>query len=150
MGRRLKKLGYSIRLDKALQVTHLKRWTWREWLRTDIFRRAVPWSLLILEDRQAKDDLNLKAVDRWSAAVAGVSLLSLVGTFAYPALLIAPAVGLLLVHALNANLFRFFRRQRGPLFEMKCLPLHFLYSLYSGVTFSFCTLFVIARPRQAR
>lgn len=149
LGKRLKKLGFVIRLDRTLQVTHLKRWTWKEWLHTDIFRRAIPWSLLILKDRQIRGDLNLKAADRWSSYLAGLSLLGLITALLHPAFLITTAVGLSLVYTLNSRLYRFFGRQSGWLFGVKSFFLHQLYYLYSGVIFLLCMLYVTVRPGRA-
>jgi glycosyltransferase involved in cell wall biosynthesis len=60
LGYRLRRAGYEILLDRGLQVCHLKRWTLPGLLRADIFRRAVPWSLLLLERGRMTDDLNLR------------------------------------------------------------------------------------------
>lgn len=42
LGHRIWKNGYRTMLDKELQVKHLKEWRWRNWLKTDIYYRAVP------------------------------------------------------------------------------------------------------------
>lgn len=52
LGYRLKQAGLKIRLCKALQVKHLKRWEVVSLLRADFFYRALPWTELILRDRQ--------------------------------------------------------------------------------------------------
>ncbi|MCP4399853.1 MAG: hypothetical protein GY801_21430 [bacterium] len=56
LGYRLKKSGYRIRVLKALQAKHLKRWTPFSLLKADIFHRALPWTTLILEDKQFIND----------------------------------------------------------------------------------------------
>ena len=68
LGIRLHRQGKKIRLVKAMQATHLKRWTFPKLLRSDILQRAVPWSRLILAEGGAPKDLNLTASARWSAA----------------------------------------------------------------------------------
>src|ERR1044072_1923069 len=69
MGQRLTTAGFRIRLDKSIQVKHLKRWTLTSLIHTDIFRRAVPWSRLIMETGRLENDLNLSWHDRASAAI---------------------------------------------------------------------------------
>jgi glycosyltransferase involved in cell wall biosynthesis len=59
LGYRLRRAGHRILLDKALQGTHLKKWSLWSVIRTDIISRAIPWSRLILESKSAPNDLNL-------------------------------------------------------------------------------------------
>ena len=54
LGYRLTRAGHRIELVRDLQVTHLKRWTLREVVRTDILRRGVPWTLLMLRSGVAE------------------------------------------------------------------------------------------------
>ncbi|MGH7457305.1 MAG: glycosyltransferase family 2 protein, partial [bacterium] len=69
LGYRLKRAGYRIRLCKGLQVKHLKRWSFTALLKTDFFQRALPWTALILRQRQFINDLNLKTSNRVSAVL---------------------------------------------------------------------------------
>src|SRR5262249_39714878 len=77
LGYRLRAAGHRIRLDKRLQCTHLKKWTLRSMIRTDVMCRAVPWTRLILETRSAPDDLNVKGLQRVSVGLTGLATLSL-------------------------------------------------------------------------
>ena len=54
LGQRLRRAGLVVVLDKGLQVKHLKGWTLGSLLATDIFRRALPWSRLILRGDAAR------------------------------------------------------------------------------------------------
>jgi len=54
LGYRLRQAGYRILLDKSLQGTHLKRWSLRSVIWTDVTRRAIPWSRLILESKRRR------------------------------------------------------------------------------------------------
>ena len=47
LGYRLTRAGHRIVLARDVLATHMKRWTLPEMVRTDIFRRGVPWMLLI-------------------------------------------------------------------------------------------------------
>ncbi len=57
LGVRLTSAGERVRLDKTLQVKHLKRWTLAGLLRSDILARGVPWTRLILRQGRAPNDL---------------------------------------------------------------------------------------------
>ncbi len=120
LGYRLKAEGRSIRLDKSLRVKHLKKWTIRDVLRTDIFQRGIPWSQLILRHRDAPADLNVKPSQRVSVVLVYLVLLSCIaaglrfgGGFLEPLLF----VGYLAI----AN-YRIYRRPR-PGFGMTALEL---------------------------
>src|SRR6185503_11999663 len=51
LGYTLKRHGHRIRLDKTLQVKHLKRWTISNLLHSDIIARGLPWTQLILREK---------------------------------------------------------------------------------------------------
>ena len=51
---RIRKFG-ATKLDPDLQVTHLKRWTFRSMVETDIFSRAVPWARSPARARRAAE-----------------------------------------------------------------------------------------------
>jgi GT2 family glycosyltransferase len=133
LGYRLRRAGHHIRLDKALQATHLKRWTLWSVIQTDICRRAIPWARLILARKHAPDDLNLKRGQRLSAVLVLLAcLLMPIGVFGVIPLAVAAAACLGVV-ILNRELYTFFYRKRGFAFALACVPLHFLYYLYSGL-----------------
>ncbi|HLF26095.1 MAG TPA: glycosyltransferase [Anaerolineae bacterium] len=136
LGYRLKAAGCTLRLDKDLQGKHLKRWTWRSLLRSDIFDRGVPWTELILRDGAFVNDLNLQTHNRVSvAAVYGLLLAMLLG-LAWPAAWLAMSVLALLLLRLNAPVYRLFASKRGLFFALRAIPLHWLYYVYNGVSFS--------------
>lgn len=58
LGYRLKMAGFRIRIEKSLQVKHFKRWSVRSMLKTDLFDRAIPWTVLILSSKGFISDLN--------------------------------------------------------------------------------------------
>jgi GT2 family glycosyltransferase len=156
LGRRLRRRGFRITLDRELQVKHLKRWTLASLLRADIHARALPWSRLILEEGSMPRDLNLRASDRASAALACAALLTLafasvallfpalfsslaVPTPLLPASLFCAAASMLaVVFVLNLPLLRFMRARRGALFALASFAMLALYYVYSACTFSLC------------
>lgn len=149
-GYRLKQGRQEIRLIKQLRVKHLKRWTLRGLLRTDIFCRAVPWTKLILETRHLPTDLNTTSGARISAGLVGllsagwiILLLQAAGVLptialphTVPAELVAVMVVAALLVALNWDLYSFFAKRRGWWFAVRVVPLHWFYYLYSGVIFA--------------
>src|SRR5678815_5150111 len=51
LGYRLSAHGHRILLQPEIQVTHLKRWTFRGMLKADFMDRGVPWARLLAEQR---------------------------------------------------------------------------------------------------
>jgi GT2 family glycosyltransferase len=138
LGYRLRAAGHRIVLDRDIQVKHLKQWTLRSWLHADVVRRAIPWSMLLLERGALVDDLNISVKERLRAAVA-------VGLLAAAAVAVVDARALVAVAALvvasvlgNFVLARFFFRHRGPAFAAMSLAAHTVYYLYSSATFAVC------------
>ena len=140
LGYRLRQGGYPILLDKALRGTHLKRWVLSSVIHTDVIYRAVPWSRLILESRNAPNDLNLETRQRLSLALvllAGIFLLLAV----FRVELLALSAGALFsMVILNRKLYVFFFRQRGILFTGAGILLHLLYYLCGGLGYMYAWL----------
>jgi len=135
LGYRLRQAHHRILLDKELHGTHLKKWTLRSMIRTDIFSRAIPWAHLIMQSRFAPNDLNLQ----WGQRLSGIMVLLILpllglGVFGVEWLLV-PALLCIVAVVLNRDLYIFFWRQRGFCFAVMCIPLHLLYYLYSGLSF---------------
>ena len=125
-GARIIRGGAQIRLDPALQVTHLKRWDLRNLLRTEIFDRAIPWTMLILRDGRMPNDLNTEILQRISVALICIAPVLLFFSRFSAALAVGFAI------ALNVPFYRFLARRRGLLFAVRAVPMHLLYFLYSG------------------
>jgi glycosyltransferase involved in cell wall biosynthesis len=140
LGYRLRRAGHRILLDKVLHGTHLKRWTLRSMIRTDIFYRAVPWTRLILESKNAPKDLNLKWGQRLSVVLVGLGCLFLFLAPLRFEMLEWSAVAFAGVIVMNRDLYTFFIRRCGFLSGAACIPLHFLYYMYSALTFLFVWL----------
>jgi GT2 family glycosyltransferase len=137
LGYRLAQAGYRIFLDKSLQSMHLKRWTLRSVIRTDILHRAIPWSRLIMESGELPDDLNIQGSQRAALALTGLGGLFLLASPLHPGLLI-PAVGCVATTVfLNRDLYAFFRRARGISFALACVPLHILYYVCCGLGYAY-------------
>jgi hypothetical protein len=116
--------------------THLKRWTVRSWLSTDIFGRAVPWAKLMLTRGGSPDDLNIKRDQKVSVALLGIGLGCALLSWIHPVLLVATSALLASTVLVNLPLFRFFLRVRGFPFAVATVPLHMVYFAYSGASFA--------------
>jgi glycosyltransferase involved in cell wall biosynthesis len=153
-GSRLRREGHKIRLVKSLQVKHLKRWTAKSIVTTDVFRRAMPWTRLIVKTKSMPEDLNLSWPSRMSAVLAGCwfalililvvrgmgwSRIPLQRVFAEMGVV---AAGLL---ALNSGLYGFFWRKRGSNFALRAILAHWLYLSYSGTVFAGCFAHEVGR-----
>jgi GT2 family glycosyltransferase len=137
---RLRRLG-SLRLDPDLQVTHLKRWTFRSVVETDLVCRALPWARLIRETGSLPDDLNLRRSQRVAAAVAPLALLALLlGPWAAATGRLALAAGcgaaLAASLALSGGMVAFFARSVGPSFAFRAWLFHQVHLIYSALAFA--------------
>jgi glycosyltransferase involved in cell wall biosynthesis len=133
-GYRLKGSGKTIRLLKALQVTHLKRWTFAGLLRSDIAGRAIPWTKLACA-RGLPRDLNFRLSDRLSAFFAWLLPLSLAASVLRPSWVIPGAGAAIFLLLINRELYRFFLKKRGPWFAAGAVFWHWLYLLYASAVF---------------
>jgi GT2 family glycosyltransferase len=136
LGARLRRAGHAIRLERHLRVRHLKAWRPRDLLATDLWRRAVPWTELMLRQGRLVNDLNVRTRDRASVALALVGSAALAGAWHWPWLAWAGLGSLLLVVVLNAGLFRFFLRRRGVGFAVKTVPAYWTYLLTCAAGFA--------------
>jgi GT2 family glycosyltransferase len=150
IGYRLSAAGYNIRLLKDLQVKHLKSWSARSITQTDLLRRAIPWTQLLLERRKMDNDLNVSVNARLSvAATWGIPFAALAGFWIPGPALFACVALIASVIALNAPFYRFLWRQRGVAFTLLALPWHAFYFAYSGLGFVFgAAQFAAARFRK--
>ncbi len=136
LGYRLHAAGGRIRLDPSIQVTHLK--TWRAWdlLRTEVLRRAIPWSRLMLERGELQSDLGVGAAGRARVGAAWVLTLSAPAALrSRQARRIAAAAVLALV-GLDWQLARFLSAHLSPTRLAASLAWHWFAHLYSGVGFA--------------
>jgi GT2 family glycosyltransferase len=140
LGYRLRRAGYRILLDKSLQGMHLKRWTLWTVVRTDITHRAIPWSRLILNSKEAPDDLNLQRSQRLCVGLTGLSGIFFAASPLRPELLVPAFACAAATVVINRDLFAFFSRVRGVLFATACVPLHLLYYICCGVGYQYVWL----------
>lgn len=94
LGYRLRAAGHKIVLNKELQVQHLKHWTLRQMIATDVLHRGIPWTVLALKEGHLPDTLNLRVSQRVSALLLSVVLLhlGLIAFFHRDAVMLLPLV----------------------------------------------------------
>jgi GT2 family glycosyltransferase len=150
LGYRLRRKGYRISLDRTLEVTHLKRWTVASLLLSDVVRRAVPWSELILRERRLENDLNLRVGQRVAVALTWLVLALLAGAPWVASFLPAAAVTAFLLLLLDLPLWRYLWRERGTWFVARSLPWQWLSYAYSGGAFAWVCARHVWSWRRAR
>jgi glycosyltransferase involved in cell wall biosynthesis len=131
LGYRMIAQGTRIILDPRLQVKHLKQWTLRSLLATDVLRRAIPWTLLYLEGRGFPDDLNLSTDQRIAAIVAlALALGVIVAPFMFQVWFLVGAL-IVLASWVNRDLYLLLYCKGGLWFAINGFLLQQLYYLYS-------------------
>ena len=144
LGYRLRRVGRA-RLDPDLQVQHLKRWTLRGAVYTDIVERGVPWTELMLEQGGVPNDLGLGMSQRVAAGLAPVALLAVPMLFAglltaHAAMAFAALLVLAASLALQRDFLTLLVRLRGRGFAARAWLFHQVHLSYSGFTFAACWL----------
>jgi glycosyl transferase family 2 len=122
LGLRLADDGRRIVLMPDVTGTHLKTWSLRQMVRTDVRDRGVPWTRLLLERRRAPAVLNLGWRHRLSAlCVAALPVPAVLGV---PAGMAACA---LVFVALNARFYALLVRRMGAPRAVAGVGLHALH-----------------------
>lgn len=129
LGMRLVDGGARIELDPELQATHMKAWTLRAMVRTDLKSRGVPWVTLLARRGHSSTALNLAWRHRLSA-LATVGATAAVLT-RHPRTAAALMAGQL---ALNAPLYSLLLRRRGPAEAIAGVGLHALHHLTAAAS----------------
>lgn len=140
LGYRIKGAGYQIKLFKDLHVKHLKHWSFVSLLKAEIFYRALPWTELILRQRQLDNDLNLGVSSRLSIILIYGILVSFVLAFWWSEFFVLTAVLSLIMLWLNFAVYRFFYAKRGLAFALRVIPWHWFYYFYGGLAFGVGTI----------
>jgi GT2 family glycosyltransferase len=124
LGLRLTAGGRRIELEPSIRGTHLKRWTLRSMIRSDLLDRGAPWIALALERRSLPATLNLSRAHRLSALAS--LLLVGAGLARRPRPAFA-ALGVLLV--VNRSFYRLIARRLGTARLPICIALHVVHQL---------------------
>lgn len=138
LGYRITGLGQKIVVEPDWQGKHLKRWSMRNAIFTDIFRRALPWSRLMIAREGLTNELNAGTAERLRALIAGLFWLSLLGAIlGVTSWMVWLGVAALAVIA-NWRLATFFNANGGLLFAAGAMAYHQLYYVYSAASYVWC------------
>jgi hypothetical protein len=129
LGLRLRAAGRRIALDPAIRGTHLKRWTLRSMLRTDLADRGAPWVALALERRCAGTALNLS----WRQRAAAAAAVATVAGLALGRPRVAAAALLAMISA-NMSFYALLGRRGGTRLALAGVPLHLLHHLTAALS----------------
>jgi len=140
LGYRIRRAGHRIRLDRALQGKHLKRWGLASMIRTDVTCRALPWGRLLVRSAPSTADLNLRRSQRVSAALTGLAVTAVVLALRWPGLLAVSAFALAGVAIINRRFYALLWRRGGPRLAGAGFALHLLYFVYSAASLVFVWL----------
>jgi glycosyltransferase involved in cell wall biosynthesis len=151
LGYRVRAIGHRILLRPEIQATHLKRWTIRSMVQTDLFGRGVTWMRLHLEQRHRgrPSTLNIRPAEKLYTLLTGFAgcALLLAGGLREPLWLVPAIAALVVVLAGNAPLFRWFAGVRGWWFALRIIPLRLLYYALNSVAAPIGWLWHTLMPR---
>jgi GT2 family glycosyltransferase len=148
LGSRLQAAGCRLRLERTIQVTHLKRWTFFRLMQCEIRDRAVPWTRLILRNHRMPDDLNLRWRTRVAVACAALLAATIVIAPWRPWSLALSAALAVLLLLLDRPLLAFFHARRGPGFAARAIVAHWAHYLCSATGFVIGALAHVAGVRD--
>jgi GT2 family glycosyltransferase len=129
LGYRLAERGARIRLDSSLQVKHLKCWSLRSFLITDLTGRAIPWTRLFLAYGYLPASLNFSCPQKVAALLAPMMSVLLPLSIARPSLLVPMLVCMAAALVVNRDLFGLLFRRGGLRLAIGGFALHQLYYL---------------------
>lgn len=138
LGYRIRRAGKRIVVLPNWQGKHLKIWSMRNAIFTDIFRRALPWSRLMIAREGLTNELNAGPAERLRAVIAALFWLSLIGAATgISSLWLLTALAILAILA-NFRLARFFSAHGGVLFAAAAMLYHQAYYVYSAASYVWC------------
>ena len=109
LGYRLKQKNYTIKLEKDLQVKHLKKWTFLNTVKTDIFYRAKPWTKLLHRyQKLGVNDLNISHDERLAVAFLTAAFTSLIMSIKFDFSLPIGLISILSLLLIKRKTYRFF------------------------------------------
>lgn len=144
LGDRLRRHGDRTVLDPSIQGKHLKSWTLRSMLWTDLARRAIPWVCLQARTRRPATTLNCGWRHQLSATACVAVVFAVIG-WSLPMLLSCLAA-LLVV---NRAFYGLLLRRMGPLAATAGIGLHVLHLLVAVAAVPIgIAVAVLDRPRR--
>ncbi len=137
-GYRISAAGHRIILDPEMQCKHLKVWTVKDSVKTDIFKRAIPWARLMIGREGVTDDLNTGRIERIRAVIAWLFAASILALPFQPGLWPATLAMAILAVLVNRELTGFLYRKGGLGFAVATMLYHQFYYMYASAAFAWC------------
>ena len=153
LGYRLSSLGHRILLQPNIQGKHIKRWTLRSMIVTDVQHRGIPWMRLLLSSKvKPAATLNLRPSEQLCTCLVVLGTLALAAwLLSAQKIWLALAVAAVTVTlAVNWPLLAWFARHRGWGFALRAAPLRFLYYWLNAVSVSLALLTFAFSGQQPR
>jgi hypothetical protein len=146
LGYRLSALGYRIVLRPEIQGRHMKHWTLRSMVVSDVRQRGVPWMRLLMSRQVPTMTLNVRASEQLCTALLVVGCVALaIWLFGGQRTGLAAAAGTLgAILAFDVPLLAWLARHRGWWFALRTVPLRILY--YALNVVSVCWAVLPGRP----
>jgi len=126
LGHRLVDAGIRIAVRPDVQGCHLKRYTLKSMIQSDLINRAIPWTQLSLSDHRS-DRFVTSPPQMISAVAASVMVIGLLFSIVFPPALLASAAALLLFLLTNLPVWRTLARRHHLIFVLACVPLMFIH-----------------------
>lgn len=128
LGYRLAASGHVVRIRSEVQVCHLKHWTLSNMIRTDIWLRARPWTMLMRRYKRWKDrPLNTSAREQISAGLACLTPLLFLLLFLDISICWGFIFSLLCFLLVQSHFYRFVVRHFSLLRIPQVIALHHIY-----------------------
>lgn len=132
-GVRLRSAGGVVLLVPEAQGSHLKEWTLRTMVMTDLWCRAVPWTRLLRQTGRMPNDLNLRWHQRLSVAAVWAAPWTLLMGASDSRWLSAAGLLAALHMGLNAGFFGWIWRNAGLGAMLSAIPLHWIFHWVAGL-----------------
>jgi GT2 family glycosyltransferase len=147
LGYRIRGTGGRIVLDPSIQGKHLKRWTFKSTVITDVRDRGVPWTQLLYRYGGLHNDLNVTVSYRWCVVVAYLLVASLCAALQWPTMVTVAPLAVLTLWILDRQYYGYFVTRRSVGFALGWFPFHVVHHLCNGVSFFIGTLLYLAAQR---
>lgn len=128
-GYRVRDAGWRILLVKDMTCTHLKDWGLVDMVRTDVFRRGVPWMALLLRRGKDESALNTNPKAKVATLAAGLLVSLLLGALVWPKLLWGVPALVAVIVAMQWGFYRDTARLKGVGFALGVVPAQVLFFL---------------------
>ena len=132
-GMRLRQAGRRVVLAPEAQGSHLKEWTLRSMVMTDLWCRAVPWTRLLRRGARMPNDLNLRWSQRLSVAAVWLAPAGGLASLADGRMLVSVPLLLAFQLLLNFRFYSWVAHCAGLRRGLSVIPLHWLFHWIAGL-----------------